>query len=209
MADALSTAATPPTGGLTPNERDAVIAIAELWWIPLVRGMMLVALGGYALLTPGVTVMAYAFVIGAFVLADGVLAVLAGVLGWVASRWWALLRGVICIVAGLFVLAHPAFVGVIAVTTLVILLAIQSIVGGVLEIIAAVQERKQIEGEWWLILGGLLSIVFGAILLSAPLLSGGLLVQVLGVFAMIAGSVLIVASFRLRSFGKRQEALSA
>ncbi|CAN0377313.1 unnamed protein product, partial [Ectocarpus sp. 4 AP-2014] len=116
---------------------------------------------------------------------------------------WTILRGVIGIAAGLFVISHPAWVGVLAVTTTVILLAIQSIIGGGLEIVAAVRERKQIEGEWWLIASGLLSIVFGGILLASPLLAGALLVRVLGVFAILAGITIIVAAFRIHSFGKR------
>ena len=185
--------------------REEVLArVAGLWWIPLVRGVMMIAIGGYALLTPGVTLTAYAWVLGVFAIADGLLAVLAGALGWVASRWWAVLRGVIGVVAGLFVVAHPALVGLVAVTTLVILLAAQSIVGGTLEVVAAVRERKEIEGEWWLALSGLLSIVLGAILLTAPVVAGVLLVQVLGVFAAIAGVALVVAAFRLRAFGKRR-----
>ncbi|WP_146575359.1 HdeD family acid-resistance protein [Botrimarina hoheduenensis] len=187
-------------------ERSVIRAITRLWWVPLLRGVMLIALGGYALLTPGITLSAYTLVLGAFVLADGVLAILAGVMGWVDSRGWTLLRGAIGIAAGLFVIAHPALVGAVAATTLVFLLAFQSIVGGGLEIITAIRERKQIEGEAWLVLGGLLSIGFGAILLSAPVLAAVLLVQVLGGFAVIAGVAMIYVAFRLRAYGVHQEA---
>lgn len=178
----------------------ALQSIASLWWIPIVRGVLLIALGGYALLTPGLTLVTYATVLGVFAVLDGVLGIIAGAMGWVASRWWALLRGVIGVLIGLFVLAHPALVGTVGIVTIVLLLAIQSIAVGVLEIVTAIRERNEIEGEWWHVLGGLLSIVFGGILLSRPLLSGALLIQVLGVFAIIAGVALIVAGFKLRSF---------
>lgn len=193
---------TPSTDPAAPVERpgqQALHAIRSLWWIPLIRGVMLIAIGGYALLLPGVTMTAYATILGAFVLVDGVLALLAGLMGWVESRWWMLLRGVLGVLIGLFVLAHPVLIGVVAVLSLVIVLAIQSIVGGVLEIIAAVRERKEIEGEWWFILSGLLSIVFGGVLLSQPLLASALLVQILGVVAIVLGIVLIVGSFRLKN----------
>ncbi|TWT87621.1 acid-resistance membrane protein [Pseudobythopirellula maris] len=190
---------------IAPAGRELLSLVAGLWWVPLLRGMMLIVLGGYALLTPGLTLVAFATVLGVFVLFDGVLAILAGAMGWVASRWWAIARGLLGVGAALFVLAHPALVGVVGVTTLVLLLAIQSIVAGVLEIVAAVRERNQIEGEWWLILGGVLSVVFGGILLSRPVLAGALLIQVLGAFAIVGGVALVVASLRLRSFGKRQQ----
>lgn len=184
-------------------DHEVIRGIAGLWWLLLLRGVLLIAVGGYALFTPGVTLMAYAFILGIFVLTDGLLAILAGLLGWVETRWWAILRGVIGIAAGLFVVAHPALVGVIAVTTIVILLAIQSIIGGGMEIAAAISERKKIEGEWWLVASGVLSIVFGGILLASPLLAGAMLIRVLGVFAILAGVTIIVAAFRLHSFGKR------
>lgn len=205
MNDDLSTTAASELPGLSGTQQDVLRGVSSLWWVLLLRGVMLIAVGGYALLTPGVTLVAYVFVLGVFVLVDGVLAILAGLLGWIESRWWALIRGVIGIVAGLFVLAHPAFVGVVAVTTIVVLLAVQSIASGALEIAVAIRERKEIEGEGWLVLGGLLSIVFGGILLASPLLAGALLIQVLGAFAVVAGVTLIVAAFRLRSFGRRYE----
>ena len=179
--------------------QNALNAIRGLWWIPLIRGVMLIAVGGYALLLPGVTMTAYATILGVFVLIDGVLALLAGLMGWVESRWWMLVRGVLGVLIGLFVLGHPVLIGVVAVLSLVIVLAVQAILGGVLEIIAAVRERKEIEGEWWFILSGLLSIVFGGVLLSQPLLASALLVQILGVVAIVLGVVLIVGAFRLKN----------
>lgn len=181
--------------------QEVLEAVAALWWVPLVRGVLLIALGGYALLMPGLTLTAYMVVIGVFVLLDGILAIVAGLFGWVESRGWAIARGVIGILIGLYVLAHPAIVGVVAVWILVLLLAAQSIVCGVLEIVTAVRERQEIEGEWWLVLGGLLSIAFGVILLSWQQIAAVMLIQVLGAFAIIAGVVLIVAAFKLRKFG--------
>lgn len=187
---------------LGPGDRAVLAQVASLWWAPLLRGIMLVALGGYALLTPGVTLVAYTTVLAVFAVLDGVIAVVAGAVGWAESRWWAIARGVVGIVAGLFVMAHPALVGVIAVTLLVALLAVQAIIGGVAEIVAAIRERDAIEGEWWLVLGGVLSVLLGVILLARPVLAGAALIQVLGVFAVIAGVALIVAAFRLRRFGR-------
>ena len=43
-----------------------------------------------------------------------------------------------------------------------------AIVIGVLQLYAAMQLRKVINNEWWLILSGLLSIAFGAVLIAWP-----------------------------------------
>ncbi len=190
-----------PAPPVPPRGQEALSAIRSLWWIPLVRGVMLIAIGGYALMLPGVTMTAYATILGVFVLVDGVLSLVAAAMGWVESRWWMVLRGVLGVLIGLFVLAHPVLIGAVAILSLVIVLAIQAILGGVLEIVGAIRERKEIEGEWWFVLSGLLSIAFGAVLLSQPMLASAMLVRILGCVAIVLGVVLIVGAFRLKNLG--------
>lgn len=176
--------------------------ISSLWWLVLLRGILLVIVGIYALSRPGMTLVAFTQLLGAFALVDGVFAVVAGIMGWAESRGWTILRGVLGILIGIFVLGHPVVVGAIAATILVFVLAFQSIAGGVLEIIVAIRERKQIEGEGWLILTGVLSIIFGVILLMAPFASSLMLIRIVGAFAICFGVALAVLSFRVRKLGK-------
>ena len=178
-------------------------AIRSLWWLPLLRGFLLLILGGYALFRPGMTIGALAQVIGIFVIADGILAVLAGLFGEVPSRFWVLVRGVLEILAGLFVFANPLLVSGITAKVLLYMLAFTAILGGILEIVAAIQDRKQIEGEGWLILGGTLTVLFGVFVLMAPLSFGLLVVRILGGFAIVSGVSMIVFAFRLRGLGKQ------
>lgn len=186
----------------TPGDHVADI-ISSIWWLMLLRGIVMIALGGYALFTPGLTLVALTQVLAIFAIIDGVLAIVAGAMGWVESRWWTLLRGVLGIVVGLFVFVHPIVVGTIAAMIIIFVIAFQSIAGGILEIIVAIRERKKIEGEGWLILAGVVSIIFGVVLLMAPLLAAAVFIQVFGVFAIIFGIALIVQSFRLRKVGKK------
>ena len=164
---------------------------------------LLVILGGYALFRPGMTVAVLVQVIGIYLIAEGVLAILAGILGDVPSRGWTIVRGVLAILAGVFVFANPAFVAGITAVTLLYLVAFTSVLIGILEIIAAICDRKEIEGEGWLILGGVLSVIFGLLLVIAPFSFGLLMVRILGVFAIISGISLIMFAFRLRGLGKR------
>jgi uncharacterized membrane protein HdeD (DUF308 family) len=183
-------------------------AIRSLWWLPLVRGLFLLVLGGYALFRPGMTVAVLVQVIGIFLIADGVLAILAGMLGDVPSRGWTIVRGVLAILAGIFVFANPVLVAGITAVALLYLVAITSILVGVLEIVAAIRDRNDIEGEGWLILGGVLGVLFGVLLLIAPISFGLLMVRILGVFAIIAGISLTLFAFRLRGLGKQLQDLS-
>ncbi|MFX6330976.1 DUF308 domain-containing protein, partial [Acinetobacter baumannii] len=67
-----------------------------------------------------------------------------------------------------------------------------------LEIWGAIQLRKEIEGEWWLILGGLVSIGFGVLLLDRPGAGALALVWTIAWFSMLMGVIFIGLSFRLK-----------
>jgi uncharacterized membrane protein HdeD (DUF308 family) len=185
----------------SPRER-AAQAIGRLWWLPLLRGILLLILGSYALLRPGMTIGALAQVIGIFVIVDGGLAILAGIFGEVPSRSWVIVRGVLEILVGLFVFANPLLISGITATALLYILAFTAILCGIMEIVAAIQDRKEIDGEGWLIFGGALTVLFGVFVLMAPLSFGLLVVRVLGGFAIFSGVSLILFAFRLRGFGK-------
>lgn len=178
-------------------------AIGSLWWVPLLRGIFLLILGGYALFQPGMTVAVLTQVVGIFLIADGVLAVVAGIVGGVPSRGWTIVRGVLAILIGAFVFANPVLVAGVTATFLLYLLAFAAIAMGVLEILAAIADRREIEGEGWLILGGVLTVLFGILLLIAPLSFGLLVVRILGIFAILSGISLIAFAFRLRKVGKK------
>jgi uncharacterized membrane protein HdeD (DUF308 family) len=193
MSEASSTA---------PRQRVAE-ALGSLWWLPLVRGILLLVVGGYALFRPGMTMGVLTQVIGAFVIADGILCIIAGVMAQVPSRGWVIARGGLEVLVGAFVFANPIIVAGITATVLISVLAFSAILSGVLEIVAAIQDRKQIEGEGWLILGGSITVLFGVVLLAAPLSFGIFMVRVLGAFAIFSGVALIVFAFRLRGLGKK------
>jgi uncharacterized membrane protein HdeD (DUF308 family) len=183
--------------------------VASLWWLVLLRGVLLVVLGGYALASPGMTLAAFTQALGVFVLIDGVLAIVAGLLGWVKSRFWMVVRGVLGIAIGVFVIGHPVVVGAIAAAVVMIIIAVQTIVCGILEVIAAIRHRKEIRGEAWLILGGVLSVVLGALLLATPLLSSLVLIRIVGLFAIFFGLSMIWNSFRIRQVGKTLAAVNS
>jgi uncharacterized membrane protein HdeD (DUF308 family) len=70
---------------------------------------------------------------------------------------------------------------------------------GILELVAAVSLRKEIQGEWFLVLSGLASLAIAVILFLQP---GSGMVAVswlIGIYAVVFGLLLIVLSFRLRA----------
>lgn len=187
---------------VSPREHVAE-ALSRLWWLPLLRGLLLIILGTYALFRPGLTAVALTQVLAVFVIVDGILAIIAGVLGETPSRGWTIVRGVLAILIGIFVFGHPVVVGAITATMVLYVIAFGAILSGVLEIVAATRDRKEIDGKAWLIVAGALAILFGVLLLMAPLAFGALIVRILGTYATIFGISLITLAFQVRKLAKR------
>ena len=118
-------------------------------------------------------------------------------------RWWMLvLQGILSVGAGILTLVYPGIVAI----ALLYLIAAWAIATGVMEIVAAIRLRKEIKGEWMMILAGIASIALGVILIAQP--QAGLLVWLwwIGAYALASGVLLIMLSFRLRKAEKENKA---
>jgi uncharacterized membrane protein HdeD (DUF308 family) len=73
-----------------------------------------------------------------------------------------------------------------------------AIAAGVLEIVGAIKLRNEIEGEWWLIATGVLSVLFGILILMSPGAGALGLALAIGWFAIVYGGLLVGLSLRLR-----------
>jgi len=81
-------------------------------------------------------------------------------------------------------------------------IAIWAVATGVLEIVAAIRLRKEVKGEWLLILTGLASVVFGVLLMAQPGAGALALVRLIGFFALVFGVLLVILAFKARSFSR-------
>jgi uncharacterized membrane protein HdeD (DUF308 family) len=172
--------------------------VGRSWaWIVL-RGVASVLFGLLAVAQPGVTLAALVLMWGAYAIADGILAIVAGwrIRDHGRPLWSLFVAGVLGIAAGVLTFRWP---GVTALALLVVIAA-WSIGVGALQIVAAIRLRKLIEGEWALGLSGVLSMAFGVLAVIHP---GAGAVGVLWMIAANAigfGVLLIVGGFRLRSY---------
>ena len=176
------------------------MVLARNWWALALRGVLAILFGVLAFITPGITLAALVLLFGAYSLVDGVFAIIAGLrAARRQERWWPLaLEGLASIAAGILIFLIPAA----AAFALLLLFSAWSILTGLLRIAAAVRLRKEIEGEWLLILNGLLSVAFGIIILVFPAVGLVTLVWLLGAYAVVFGILLVALGFRLRSHGQ-------
>ena len=168
------------------------------WWALLLRGIAAIVFGILAFFWPGVTLLSLVFVFGAYAIVDGIFALIAGFRtpAGGARWWWLLLVGVVSLVAGILAFGMP---GVTA-FTLVLLIAAWAIVSGIFEIVAAIQLRKEIEGEWLLVLSGVASVAFGVLIMINPSAGALAVVWIIGSYAIIYGLLLTTLGFRLRGW---------
>jgi uncharacterized membrane protein HdeD (DUF308 family) len=173
-------------------------ALAKNWWVLLVRGIIAVLFGILAFARPGLTLVALVLCYGAYAFLDGVTALWAGAF---ARAGWLVLSGLLGVAVGLGTFFFPG----ITALALFYLVAAWAIVRGIFEVIAAIQLRKVITGEWVLILSGIFSIIFGVLLLAYPAPGVLALVWLIGAYALIYGVVMIVLAFRLHSLPGKLE----
>jgi uncharacterized membrane protein HdeD (DUF308 family) len=172
-----------------------VHALAKNWWMLLLRGVAAIIFGGLALAWPGMTLLTLILFYGAFALADGVLAIVAAITGGtLAPRWWLAIVGLLGIAAGLLTFLMPGVTALV----LLYLIAGWAIATGVFQIAGAIRLRKEIDNEWFLILCGVVSVLFGVAMFMAPGAGALALIWVIGIYAIIVGALLVGLSFRLK-----------
>ena len=173
-------------------------AILHDWWMLALRGVLAIIFGLIAIFLPGIALLAFIYVFAAYAIIDGVVAVIValrerGSLG----RWgWVLFEGILSIVAGLVAFVFPGITALV----LLYIVAAWAIVTGMLEIFAAYAIRPFVSREWPLVLAGILSLVFGILLIISP--GAGLLslLWLVGIYGIVFGILFIVRAFQLRSW---------
>ena len=171
--------------------------VARDWWVFAIRGIAALVFGVLAFIWPETTLTVLVLFFGAYVLVDGVALLVALIRGDETARrhgWAVGIMGVLGVVGGIVTFFWPN----ITALTLLYLVALWAIAMGVFQMMAAIALRREIDGEFWMGLGGLLSVAFGAYLLVFPgtgLLS---LVWLVGFWAVAFGVSSLRLAFRLR-----------
>jgi uncharacterized membrane protein HdeD (DUF308 family) len=174
-----------------------VSQLRSYWWLFLIRGLFGLALGVFALVYPGATLAVAVLLIGAYLIVDGVVAI------WKAfsvlrsdAHWWVLLlEGILGVVVGLAIFAWPS----LSALTLAYLVGYWAIITGVLAIVTAFRVRAHVPGEWLYVLFGVVSVVFGFVVLLAPATGLVYIVLMIAIYGFVIGATMIALAFRARS----------
>ena len=172
------------------------------WWVLLLRGIFAILFGIMAFVWPGLTLVTLVTLYGIYALIDGITTIFVGIS---SKTWFLLLVGLLGVAVGIYAFASPLMTAM----ALLYVIAFWAIVRGILEIVSAIQVRKEIDNEWMLIIGGLFSILAGAILVISPGAGAMAMIWVIGAYALIFGVVMALLAFRVKGLNDRLEARAA
>ena len=186
--------------GEDPAEQNIAQLLAQNWWAFAIRGVLGVIFGLIAILLPGVTMLSLVLVFSAYAFVDGIFAIIASVRAAKQHARWGflVLEGIVNIVAAVIAFQWPA----ITVVTFVFLVGTWAILSGGLMLSGALRLNGD-HGRWWLALGGLASVIYGALLIFAPFLGALVLTWWLGAYAMVFGVALMAVATKL--YQRRRE----
>ena len=172
-------------------------ALKRYWWVPVIRGIAGIVFGVIAFAYPGLALATLVLLFGAWVLIDGVFRIVGATAGRASDPDWGfhLIIGILGIVVGVLTFRAPG----ITTLALIIYIAAWALMIGAAEIALAIKLRREIKGEWFLILMGLASIIFAVLLLWNPGPGAVALLWLIASYAIVFGVLAIFFGFRLRS----------
>lgn len=176
-------------------EPKAPEALSALWWMPLIRGILLILFGFLMFMQPGSTVLNLIWFMGIYWVVDGIFNLIEGFQGHTEkSRTWMVIGGIASILAGLFIIGNPLVAGLVSGTFLAYLIGISTIVTGIMMFFAG----RNGTWTWSSLIMGILYVIFGIFVMANPIIVLATLVWLLSIWAIVAGVFVIWFAFQLR-----------
>jgi uncharacterized membrane protein HdeD (DUF308 family) len=168
------------------------------WWMLVLRGAAGLLFGCFALFWPGLTLALLIAMFAVYALVGGAAAIVAAIQHrFTRTDWWVpLLFGLCSVAAGVIAVLAPGITALV----LIVVMGANAIVTGVFDLIAAVRLRKRGRNAWMLFLIGILSAVFGIVVLLYPGAGALALVWMVGTYALMIGALLFVLGITARGW---------
>ena len=184
-------------GDMNMDENRLKLLPARCWWAMGLRGLVSVIIGIIAFLWPGITVEVIVMVFGIYALIDGIFTLTAALTHREWPRWWVfLIEGAIGLLAGCVAFFLPQITALV----LFIIVGAWTFITGLLEIAAALNLPADMPGRWILLIGGIVSVLFGIVFLIHPAVLLYLVSWLIGAYALLFGAVLIYLAYSLKCY---------
>jgi uncharacterized membrane protein HdeD (DUF308 family) len=192
----MATTATLPTAGGS----DARTLAKRTWWVFLIGGIASAIFGVLAFVQPGIALFVLATLFAAAVLVDGAFNLIGAVRNREKDGWWIMgLIGLLGVGVGAYALFNPP----LSMLAFVLVVALEAIVLGVLLFLLGWKIRALTTKEWILYATGILSVIFGLLVVFRPLEGAVSVVFLIASWALVTGALKVWFAFRVRSFPER------
>ena len=171
--------------------------LQNYWWLFLLRGLLGIALGVFALMFPAAALGVVVILIGAYLIVDGVIAIFKAIQILRSDpHWWVLLlEGILGVAVGLVIFASPG----LSIVTLSLLVGFWAIFSGISAVGASLRVHTHVPGEWLYLVFGIISLIFGIMVVFAPATGLVYIVLMISIYGFVMGVTMIALAFRLRA----------
>ncbi|HZE82894.1 MAG TPA: DUF308 domain-containing protein [Puia sp.] len=174
------------------------------WWLLIMAGLILMVIGVYAFLAPLHAYMKLVKFAGLGLLFNGLFLMLVCSTNKscvVKERNWILAESALDFAFGIVLIFNPLFSFIV----FPFLIGPWILCIGVLKIIASLSLRKIVRGWIFILMVGILSAVFGLLIINNPFATSEGITILIGTFGLLLGGLNIFDSFRFR---KKDDTLS-
>ena len=171
--------------------------VIQHWYLPLIAGIVFLATGVLAILTPAATYISLAIIFSITFFITGSLELIFSISyrkkldGW----GWSLAAGILDVIIGLILILYPQ----ISIITLPLFVGFVVLYRSIMSISWSIELKKYNTSKWgWLLFIGIIGIIFSFILLWNPFIAGLTVAVFTGLALMIIGIFHIDFAFELK-----------
>lgn len=175
--------------------------LTNIWRLLFLRGVLFLAFGFLAISRPAMALLTLAYFFSLFIFLAGLSNLAGGIFdaGHIHRyRFVMILAGVIEIAAGAYAFNNPT----LSLAALVLLVGLTLIVHGISEIFSSFDSMYDNVHQALLVTGGALGIIAGALVLRHPLTGSLTFTWLLGLYALVAGAILVATAVSLLTRGE-------
>lgn len=166
----------------------------NIWWPILITGILFVLFGLWFIIAPITSVLTVLWFLGLFLLVDGVVEIISGLVNIFKHRAWGLklVSGVLALIVGLLIFEHPAITAEVA----LMLAGFVFLIHGISDLFL-LSDAKYYYSRTLSVISGILGILVAFLLFCAPLFTGVVLIWIIGLYTLIVGAISIGLAFSI------------